>query len=297
MTGAEAAFPQILLNDLFDRAGIDPSEVVVVRHRPSEARLNKVMPWLVTERPDLFSAYQSIQDRRAAATFTRRRYLASFLGLAPGAAVLASLSQIGDVHRFTDEDYRRDPTQAELFNLGLTSTLASSSASRFNLSKITSWDPWAGRLVVDWPGKELSWFRLAERNVFRVRSISEESLFAKVMPHWSALDLSWTELQTLPASWKIRLAGWRGVYFIFDTLRKAGYVGSASGEENILSRWIEYGRTGHGGNVRLRSCDPLNLRFSILQLTSPDMPSSDVVALEASWKMRLHTKDHGLNAN
>lgn len=297
MTGAEAAFPQIFLNDLFDRSGIDPSDVVVVRHRPSEARLNRIMPWLVSERPDLFSAYEAVQDRRAAATFRRRRYLASFLGLQPGAGVFASLSQIGDVQQLSDRDYRSDPAQSELFNLGLATTPTSSPVSRFNLSRIDGWDPWAGRLVIDWPGKELSWYRLAERNAFAVRFISEESLFAKSMPHWTALNLTWTELQTLPASWKSRLAGWRGVYFIFDTSRKAGYIGSAAGDENMLGRWTQYGRTGHGGNVRLRTCDPRNLRFSILQLTSPDMTSSDVVALEANWKMRLHTRDHGLNAN
>ena len=62
-------------------------------------------------------------------------------------------------------------------------------------------------------------------------------------------------------------------------------------------RWQGYARTGHGGNVDLRSSSPADLRFSILQRTSPDMEAADVVALEASWKARLHTRAFGLNRN
>jgi len=42
---------------------------------------------------------------------------------------------------------------------------------------------------------------------------------------------------------------------------------------------------------------PADLRFSILQRTSPDMETAEVVELEASWKARLHTREFGLNRN
>lgn len=35
----------------------------------------------------------------------------------------------------------------------------------------------------------------------------------------------------------------------------------------------------------------------ILQRTSPDLESADIIALEASWKERLHTRAFGLNRN
>ena len=79
--------------------------------------------------------------------------------------------------------------------------------------------------------------------------------------------------------------------------RRAGYVGSAYGAENILGRWRSYAKTGHGGNRSLRASAPADLRFSILQRTSPDLEASDVIALEASWKDRLHTRQFGLNLN
>ena len=76
-----------------------------------------------------------------------------------------------------------------------------------------------------------------------------------------------------------------------------GYVGSASGSRNIWGRWADYAKTGHGGNKRLRTRKPENLRFSILERVSPDTPSDDVVRLEKTWKDRLHTKQYGLNEN
>lgn len=74
---------------------------------------------------------------------------------------------------------------------------------------------------------------------------------------------------------------------IYDTHRRAGYVDAAYGEDNILGRWLNYARTGHSGNVALRESEPANLRFSILQRTSPDLEPSQVIALEAGWKERL----------
>jgi hypothetical protein len=93
------------------------------------------------------------------------------------------------------------------------------------------------------------------------------------------------------------LSEWRGIYYIFDEASGKGYVGSASGNENILGRWKNYEATGHGGNAQLKPLDSQGFRFSILQRVSPDMGAAEVVAIENSWKERLHTRLHGLNDN
>jgi len=46
-------------NNLFLGKGINPEQVLVLRHRPSERELNKVLPWLAAERPER----QSISNR------------------------------------------------------------------------------------------------------------------------------------------------------------------------------------------------------------------------------------------
>lgn len=51
--------PMICFNDLLHKAEIDPKTVLVMRHRPTEAGLRKVLPWFAAERPEMFNAYQS----------------------------------------------------------------------------------------------------------------------------------------------------------------------------------------------------------------------------------------------
>lgn len=60
---------------------------------------------------------------------------------------------------------------------------------------------------------------------------------------------------------------------------------------------MNYARSGHGGSQELRASTPANLRFSILERTSPDLDPASVVALEASRKERLQTRQFGLNLN
>jgi hypothetical protein len=122
-------------------------------------------------------------------------------------------------------------------------------------------------------------------------------LLTKAMPPWNELSLTWSELTLLPSKWRAALAEWRGIYFILDASDGKGYVGSAYGRANILGRWVGYAKSGHGGNALLRARDCRNLRFSILQRVSPDMPADDVIRLEDVWKSRLHTRAFGMNDN
>jgi hypothetical protein len=131
-----------------------------------------------------------------------------------------------------------------------------------------------------------------------ILAIREDSALDAAMPPWNELALAWDELGVMPTKWQSAIAQWRGIYYIFDTSDGKGYVGSASGGDNILGRWLGYSATGHGDNVLLRDRDHKNFRFSILQLVSPSMEPADVVEIETTWKKRLHTRTpYGLNAN
>jgi hypothetical protein len=155
---------------------------------------------------------------------------------------------------------------------------------------------WSGKLIVSWPPPEIAWTRWCSQNEFGVLAIHEESLLSEAMPDWRTLTFTWNDLSVLPPSWRAKLAEWRGVYFILDASDGKGYVGSASGPENIRQRWEDYAKSGHGGNKLLKKCKADNLRFSILERVSPDTPRDEVTRLEETWKKRLHTCAHGLNA-
>ena len=168
----------------------------------------------------------------------------------------------------------------------------------FDLGLTDIMSNWRGKLVVGWPPPERSWYRHAHKNVIPVLAIREECAFAPDLPAWDQIDFSWPELGILPRSLRAPLAQWRGIYLIWDSSDGMAYVGSAYGVDNILGRWTGYAATGHGGNKLLKQRDPSSFRFSILQRVSPDLDDAEVIALENSWKARLHTRaPHGLNEN
>ena len=285
----------IELNDLLTKTGLNPEDVLVMRHTPTEKKLARVMPFLVSERPDLFNAYQCTQAPRTGNSMQRRDYLASFLGLESGRATFIGIYEIGDGNIAIPNDYWADPKNKELRDLGMNSE--NREVMVFDMKPTNLLKNLSGRLEIEWTKPNVSWYRLADTNILPVLAIHTEGIFDAGMPDWQDLILSWRELAVLPSSWKSALQQWRGVYLIFDESDGRGYVGSAYGTDNILGRWLGYAASGHGGNKRLKLRDPNNFRFSILQRVSPDMPSDEVIEIEASWKKRLHARDYGLNAN
>jgi hypothetical protein len=285
------------LNDLLRKGGFDPSGVMVMRHRPTERDLRTALPWLAAERPDVYNAYQRQHGHTTEAALAKATYLASFIGHEPGQALFVGLYRVAGFRELTSRQYWAIPQNSELRSLGTRGPLDGRESLWFDLDRVEYLTQWAGKLVVDWPPPERSWWRWSARNTMPVRAIHEESAFVRAMPSWDALVLTWAQLATLPNSWRAALAQWRGIYLILDSSSGKAYVGSAYGDGNILGRWREYAKKGDGGNVKLRKLDPSPFRFSILERVSPDMPAEEVIAREALWKDRLGTREFGLNDN
>ncbi len=196
------------------------------------------------------------------------------------------------------DEYWSVPAYREMKAFGIQGfTGARDAVLWFDLELTDFYAKWKGRLIVEWPGPERSWWRWADRNPIQIDSILEESTLEAEMPAWHELILTWDQLKVLPLKWKSALTQWRGIYFIVDVSDGKGYVGSAYGGENLLGRWLNYMSTGHGGNKELRTRDPANFRYSILQRVSPDMEPADIIRLEGTWKDRLHTRKFGMNEN
>jgi len=290
------------LNDLLTKQGLDTKlrkHIVVMRHRPHEQALRKVLPWLAAEKLDLFSAYQQTQSEMAEQVLTQAEYLASFIGHEPGEALFVGLYKVGRSHSLTFNQFWKVRSFRELGKLGMMGFVKGTrhSCLWFDLQLTEIYQEWRGKLIIGWPPPERAWCRWANRNEFPVKAILPESLLVREMPPAEELTLAWNELKNLPSSWKSALAQWRGVYFILDRSDGKSYVGSAYGRDNIYSRWSNYAARGHGGNKQLRGRKPENFLFSILERVSPDMVPEEVIQKENHWKKRLHTREFGLNDN
>lgn len=293
------------LNDLLTKQGLDPKTVLVMRHRPREPELHKVLPWLAAERPDTYNAYQQTQSPKAEKAMQKANYVASFIGHEAGKALFVGIYRRGASRPLTLDEYWQVDAYIEMrdkyglggFDVESVHKQQRASLLWFDLELTENYIDWKGRLVIEWPPPERSWWRWAGRNTMPVHAIHERSILVREMPSWDQLLLTWHELQDLPSTWKAALRQWRGIYYIFDQSDEKGYIGSAYGSENLLGRWQDYAKRGHGGNKRLRERKPDNFRFSILQRVSPDLDAADVIQLEATWKDRLHTREYGLNEN
>jgi hypothetical protein len=106
-------------------------------------------------------------------------------------------------------------------------------------------------------------------------------------------------------SWRTALESVAGVYLISDKLTGKLYVGSATGEGGIWQRWVEYSKTGHGGNIELKKLllDDSDARskdfsFSVLEIADTHASIDQILSRESHWKNVLQTRGiNGLNAN
>lgn len=292
------------LNELMMVKNFDATRVLVFRHCPYEPGLKKVLPWLAEDQPGLFNAYQQTQGEKlesAMKTLSGEGYVASFVGLEPGKAHFVGLYSIGAFRPLSLKEYWEVPAYAVLKShgmVGFTEAEGRPSVLWFDLQPVDFYPTWKGKLVVSWPPPERSWWRRAHRNEMTVLSVLEESAFAPATSGWDEISLTWDELGILPARLRAALSEWRGIYYIFDISDGKGYVGAAYGDSNLFGRWQHYAKSGHGDNRQLRHREPRNFRFTILQRVSPDMDKTDVIRLETTWKLRLHTRmPFGLNDN
>ena len=124
-----------------------------------------------------------------------------------------------------------------------------------------------------------------------------------IFPGYENVNVSWKELSSVvkKESWKTALQNQKGVYLITDTKTGKMYVGSAYGQNMILGRWINYVKTCHGGNAKLKCLDPeyikKNFRYSILDIFKSTIADEVIIKRESWWKEVLMTREFGYNDN
>ena len=104
-------------------------------------------------------------------------------------------------------------------------------------------------------------------------------------------------IAALPTGWLSALGSAKGIYLLTCPRTKEQYVGSATGEDGFLGRWLGYARDGHGNNVALKSRDPSDYQVSILEVSGSTATHEEILAAEQLWKAKRRSREMGLNKN
>ena len=137
---------------LLTENNIDPRDVLVLRHRPFEPELRKVLPWLAAEKPDVYNAYQQTQGEKLERATLGAKHVASFIGHESGRAVFVGLYTIGESKPLTYTQYWKIPAYAEMKAFGMRGfTGERSPILWFELALTAFYEHWKGKLIIGWP--------------------------------------------------------------------------------------------------------------------------------------------------
>lgn len=276
--------PGFRFNALIADAGIAVDRVRLLRHETKRYGQTPYTLW--RDCPDHFNDYQRVQSKVRSAWFASP-YWASFV-VTPDAKTLFvgmfAVSPVGPV------------PSGWIDPISLRDAVALAEYEIYDSILVSPLQDLIGRLVVDWGEGTRSWAQLAAKQDKRVTELRERFI-EPLFPGYAAFVAQLSEITALPTGWREALASARGVYLLTCPRTQQQYVGSATGSDGFLGRWRGYLGDGHGGNVELKVRGPADYRVSILQVAGSADDRDAVLAMEALWKLKLQSREMGLNRN
>lgn len=272
---------------LLREAGLDPASVRLLRHFPSLPNGIVLVDQFHRDR-GLLLAWQSVQSHQ------RRHHLAaplwaSFLGTPDGRTVFEGLYRVGAPERLSVD--LEEPLSGEIIEAG--------ACDRYTLEPLASFEPYSGRLMIDWgggPSGKRAWVQRADNQDKGITAVLEDR-FEQPFPGYLAFQHTIAGLGGLSPSWIDALRRVRGVYLLSCPATGRHYTGSATGGDGFWGRWQEYALTGHGGNLGLMSCETGTFGVTILHVAGSTATADDIVADEQVWKAKLLSREFGFNRN
>lgn len=274
-------------NQLLADVDLSPADVRLLRHQTTLPGNRTLFDIWRSDRTS-FEAYQALQLSAKRASFARP-YWAAFFGTWDGRTVFGGIYAAGEPVQVTEE--------VEVPLVG--GAAASGTVDRYDTRLTDLLVDYSGRLYIDWGGGASGRRSWSQRADARDKIVTELHLdeAEQPFPGYMALAASLSALAEAPPGWVQRLSEARGVYLLACPRTGELYVGSATAAGGFWTRWSEYRRTGHGGNVALIDREPTDWRVSILQVAGSTDSVDDILAAEQLWKAKLQSRELGLNRN
>jgi hypothetical protein len=277
---------QVRFNSLLGQVAIDPHEVVLLRHKDQRAKKGRTPYELWRDNRPVFDSYQSTQGLDNGPRLKRARHWASFVGTPNGETMFVGLYRVA--YRGVLEQDMPQPHADGIDKAG--------SCEVYDLQANTAFADLAGKLFIEWGDGTRAWIQRAERQDKIIRELRRE-FQEDAFPGFLNFMASLSKIEALPPGWIAALKSVGGIYLLTCPKTKEWYVGMANGEEGLWQRWVEYARTGHGGNVALKSRDPSDYQVSILAFVGSTVSDAELSEMERLWKRKLQSIEMGLNRN
>ncbi len=276
----------IMFNSLLTQHGIDAAHVILLRHQDQRAARGRTPYELWRDNRPAFECYQETQSIKNRQKLSRASIWASFVGTPDGATMFAGMYAVIYNGLLT-----KDTPWPHADGIDLAGT-----CDVYNLQRDDRLTDLEGKLFIEWGEGLRSWVQRADRQdkqIIELRQDFKEPDF----PGFLNLIAPLSKVASFPKNWIEVLKSATGVYLLTCPKTKEQYVGSACGAEGFWHRWMEYAITGHGGNVALKSREPSDYQVSILEVAGSASQKDDVLAMETKWKVKIQSREMGLNRN
>jgi len=260
----------------------DPKEVRLARHGTSDGRM--YLLWR-----NQFADYDIYCRTQRPENFGDQKYVAHFVVTPEGDTLFTGCFKLleqkpiwgGLIHPLSGLDIFETENPRPII---------------YDVEKILEFDCYIGKLTIDWGKGTRNWSQIAGRTDKPVLEIRKQFIEPE-FPGFAKFFCSSRKVSVLPEAWKSVLKANKGVYILVHAETQAQYVGSATGNDGFLGRWLNYEDNGHGGNVLLRKIKDPDFQISILDVCSSIDSPIEIIMREQDWKNKLGSRTFGLNGN
>jgi hypothetical protein len=275
----------IFFNSILIEAGFDLGDVRLLRHKDNRAEKGRSPYELWRDDHDKFDLYQATQSIKNGSKLKASNW-ASFVGTPGDETLFVGIYSVKN-RRLLEQDTPM-PHRDGIDRAG--------SCYFYDLVLESRLSDLIGILLIDWGNGDCAWIQRADKQnklITELRTKFSEPEFPGFLNFIQHLS----KLKKLPKSWISVLQSSRGVYLLTCPKTKEQYVGAAYGDGGFWARWQDYIQTGHGGNVALKSHDPSDYQVSILEVAGTASSETDILKMEGLWKLKLQSREMGLNRN
>lgn len=278
----------LTVKQLFQAEGLDPNaeEIKLVRHVD---RPDRSIRRMVNE--GHFDRYQCEQSLEVK-PFHHCRVILSFIGLENNKAEFYGVYRVKSWRPFKKADQKGLPQWLLQPHNGVRPRIF------YDLEEFPDYRSYRGRLIVQWKSTR-GWHQKKDLDIYEILPSTVSALF----PGYQEVLLGFDQLKAIFADprahrdWQAALKANAGIYRIVDLSDGKIYIGSAYGSGGLWVRWLNYAKTGHGGNKMLKDREPSKFQWSIVRTLSTTMSPRDVIRIEGLEKEKHGSRAIGLNSN